>query len=827
MKSSTPTFWRRNLRAFAAGIISYLMLAGPVAPLAAPARADSPRPANEAAAGADSAGEAPRALPAPAPLALAPSITATKTDFITDSDADGKAEPGETITYTVTVTNNGPDDATNVEFSDTVDASTTLVPGSITTQPNAGADSYDVVGNVQIQPEASEGLLANDCDPSEDGSPCTNSGLTVTAMAGDSSAPFSGTSTQGGQVTAVDASGAFIYNPPPGFSGTDSFTYTVTDGESKTDTATVTLNVGAIAIWFIDDNAPAGGDGRMSHPFNCYTGVSVPVVGPTCFSDSAADDPGDAIFLYSGNYTGGNQLLNNQKLVGQGAGDTLANIAGVTPPAYSATLPPTGGTPPVIATTLPATNAVNLATGNTLRGFTVGDTTAIDIASGASFGTLAVGEVTLTGAGQALSLLNGTLSASFLSIASTSGSQGIFLSQVAGSLASPGGTSTSGSSQGIVISNSAGNFSFGNTSVSASTAGISITSSTGTKTFGTLAASASNGTAILLTSAGTVTAAAGNSGNVSATNGPAIKVGDVTLNNSSAGSLQFGAVSSTNSTTNGISIASGTAGGLSITSTSVSGSTETGILANNGTAALSFGNTTVNDTGNSNSDTAGAGVHLLNYLGAVSFGDLDISPDSGERALLAQTNTGALTVASGTISSTNNVAVEITGTDSSNRTPLSVVFDSVSASGAAKGISVQNASDNGNGFRVTGSGSTDASGGTFSSISNRAAEFINAADVSLSNVQMTNVGTANGADPTNPNSACGGISPGEGGNAGCSAGVHAASVTGLSLANIDMNGGGQEGINLNSVTNFTLSNSNVLNMGDQVREDGLRALNLL
>ena len=56
-----------------------------------------------------------------------PSITATKTDSFPDLDGDGKASPGETITYDVNISNTGPDDATDVNFSDTIDANTTLV----------------------------------------------------------------------------------------------------------------------------------------------------------------------------------------------------------------------------------------------------------------------------------------------------------------------------------------------------------------------------------------------------------------------------------------------------------------------------------------------------------------------------------------------------------------------------------------------------------------------------------------------------------------------------------------------------------------------------
>lgn len=62
--------------------------------------------------------------------AITPILTATKVDSFDDPDMNGKADPGETITYTITITNIGSTDATGVVFNDTVDPNTTIVPGS-------------------------------------------------------------------------------------------------------------------------------------------------------------------------------------------------------------------------------------------------------------------------------------------------------------------------------------------------------------------------------------------------------------------------------------------------------------------------------------------------------------------------------------------------------------------------------------------------------------------------------------------------------------------------------------------------------------------------
>src|SRR5262245_27685033 len=70
--------------------------------------------------------------------AAAPAISATKTDaLLIDQDHDGKADPGDTLRYTVVVSNTGGADATGVTFNDTLDTHTALVPGSIKTTPLA------------------------------------------------------------------------------------------------------------------------------------------------------------------------------------------------------------------------------------------------------------------------------------------------------------------------------------------------------------------------------------------------------------------------------------------------------------------------------------------------------------------------------------------------------------------------------------------------------------------------------------------------------------------------------------------------------------------
>jgi hypothetical protein len=735
MNQLTNVLCRRNVRAYISAFITYLMLAGQAAPLAFAAgpRAAAAPPARSAAP-AKAVNAARRA---PAPLFAAPNITATKIDSWDDSATpDGKAEPGQVITYTVKIENTGDADATGVTFTDTVDPNTTLDTNSITTQPIARADSYNVIGNVRIQvPDGASDLLGNDCDPDPAGGPCTNAGLTITTLAGDSTAPFAGTSAQGGNVTATIGDGSFQYNPAPGFTGTDTFTYTVTDGTGKTDTATVTLKVGDGAgtpgsnvIWFVNSAAATNGDGRLTSPFNCLRG-------PGCFDSTttggAADDPGDTIFLYASatSYSGGLTLLNNQLLIGQGASGTLAGDAGYTVPSFSDALPTLNNNPtsPTITTTLPATNGVNIATGasNTLRGFTVGNTTGAKIASPASppaaaFGTLTVSEVILNGNGQALNLDNGTLAATFVSISSASSlGQGIALDQIAGSLTSTNGTTvTDPLTQCILVSGSTAAMSFGNTSCSDATDGISLqNNSSGTRTFGTLTVSGTNtGSAFLHAAGGGNVTVTGAAGFVSALNPVDIQnAGAATINfsggatvtkttaggagvNLVASSITFESLGIT--TSNGPGLSATTSGTVTVTNNSkaisATGSAAQAapaIIASGVTLNANFSSVTSTNSGNT---TNGKGVSLTNVSGTSNFGTGSITGAS-DVSFFASGGNGSVTY-NGTM--TQTTAARVIDVQSKNGGTFAFGGAITSNNGTGRGVFLN--SNTGATFNFTG-----------------------------------------------------------------------------------------------------------------------------
>jgi uncharacterized protein YdeI (BOF family) len=75
--------------------------------------------------------------------------------------------------------------------------------------------------------------------------------------------------TQGAHGPVVNNGGDVTYTPDPGFSGADSFTYTVTDAHGGTDTATVTVTVTSI------NHPPVAGDDSATTPQDTPVTINV------------------------------------------------------------------------------------------------------------------------------------------------------------------------------------------------------------------------------------------------------------------------------------------------------------------------------------------------------------------------------------------------------------------------------------------------------------------------------------------------------------------------------------------------------------------------
>ena len=372
---------------------------------------------------------------------------------------------GNTVSATVTWSSNptsvatvdGTGLATGVaQGTATITASIGYASGSATLQvinpntpPVANPDTFQAIGNVTI-PVGAPGVLANDTDAE------TPSGLAAV--------PGTVATANGGTAT-IAADGSFTYLSAPGFTGTDSFTYTVSDG-SLTANGTVTMTV-PTRVWYVSNAGAAPGDGRDASPFAALASVE---------GVSAA---GETIFLLSGNgtsagYDAGITLKNGQTLTGQGV---AANVTAVVN-GQTITLLAAGSAPTVTNAAAGAT--VRLASGNTVQGVNVNSTAGAGF-SGSGFGTLAVQAVNVAAiGGPALDLSNGTVAATFATLSSAnSAGAGLDLSGVAGTLTAPAGVVANASGNGVDVAGGNANVTFGGSVSGSGTHAASVSGRTG------------------------------------------------------------------------------------------------------------------------------------------------------------------------------------------------------------------------------------------------------------------------------------------------------------------------------------------------------------
>lgn len=774
--------------------------------------------------------------------ALVPIIGATKSVAVVAGNADADADPGETLEYTVTISNTGPDPATGVVLNDTLQNITTLVGGSLAISPIAVNDTYASVGNVGITvPDGAGDLLANDTNP--------GGGGTLTILTPPT------TSAQGGNVSINTTDGSFTYNPPAGYEGTDSFTYTLSNGSGLNDTATVNITVSGM-IWFVNNNAgacPAAPcNGRLSSPFQTLAAFQA-------LNNGAGNNPAisDNIFIYESGvaYVLGVTLLNGQRLIGQDAPvpNTLSSITGITPPAFSNALPamiPGGATTNIQNA---GGNAITLGAGNTLHGFTVSNSTTASIL-GNSFGTVTIDNVAIGTNGQALILNTGTIAGSgFSTINSTGGTNNVSLTNVLGTLTVGGGAisgatgtsfnvsggtvavsfapnitqannaamvSVSGghgtgtitftgtlnatNGTGLQFDNADGTYNFnGTTTLNGGDAGIDILNgSTGTFSFGT-------GTSI--TRANNVAGAAFNLSGATASNANVTYSGSMTLgtatgnminiDNHDAGTMTFqtGNLTKGSSTTQGISISNSNGGTVNI---------------NNPTVAITM------TGGNAISLTSNTGG-TMNFTPAAGGNGIDLTTTSGVGFNATGGGTLIVTGAGNTIASTTGTALNV---DNTNIGASGLTFLSISANGATNGIFLNNTGTTAGthgGLTVTGTGTTDGSGGTIQNTTTRGASLTSGRAMSLSNMNFTNAATTQSA------ANCANLGLGGNANLGCNAPIHLDTVNGATLTNLNINGSVQQGINGRSVTNFVLSDTVITGIGNGPDEDGIHFMTML
>ena len=400
-----------------------------------------------------------------------PNISAVRTTtLVVDQDNDTLTDFGDTLYVTVTITNTaGSGAATDVTVSDLLNG-TSIVNGSLNVSPLAMNDSYTAVGNT-VMAVLPAGSSYNGLGTTVEGNLMSNDS---DALGGtfDVDAVSNGTSAQGGTFN-LNADGTFTYVSKAGFTGDDSFTYTVRDNGSDgvagnsddlTSTATVTVHVQE-TVWYVDPTAAPGGDGTSAKPFQNLTAINA--------SNGVGDkDDGNDYIYVKSNTSGDIALETGQHLIGGGADLDVAGFH----------IADDGARTSLTGT---ATFTVSLlGTGNEIAGIDLVSTGANHgTLGGTNFGTLSVTNVTLDASGTALSLNNGSLASganTFLSTDSDGGTNNVALTNVTGSVNL--GTGTLQGATGIAVDIDGGNGSVdfnGTVSHTGNARAIEITNKTG------------------------------------------------------------------------------------------------------------------------------------------------------------------------------------------------------------------------------------------------------------------------------------------------------------------------------------------------------------
>jgi hypothetical protein len=631
--------------------------------------------------------------------AQVPSGTSTATITIVLHDNGGTANGGvdtsapQSFVISITHANNPPALVANPrETFDTIGNTLLEVSGA------PGADGPKVV--------VGHNLLANFTD-SDGPSP-----LSASLVAASS----------GAVVTIDPNSGTFTYLPPAGATGTDTFTYSVTDGES-TVTRTVTIHL-LSRVWYVKNDAAADdGLGRSSDPFD------------TLAEAQAASAANDTIFVFAGDGTTAGQdagiaLKNGQRLIGEAVG--LSVSVGVNGNAAPTHLVDADGRP-LLDATAANTNAVSATdaipaeiAGLSLAGSTNGiDITTTGIFSGS--GTLDIHDIVVRSAGLEGIDINaggtGTLTLSVRGSDLTAAGTGLDLQRSGGTVIVTAfgdnvvREATGGS--GIVVTGpvtfdaipggavnpvSGGTTNIGVPGNGVGGAGLVLTGISGSLGFNALGVFADGGAGVRVTGSGPATAQLGVTGTgiVAATGGPALDLATLTAD------LQHLTLTSTNSANTGVAL-NGIAGTVSADSSSsisnIASAAGTAFQVGTSTAAISYAGTI--------STSTGKGVDLTgNTGGTIAFtGTLTLS--TGINPAFNATGGGTVTAtdANSTLTTTTGTALNVASTTiGASGLKFKSISAGTAASGPASGIVLNNTGASG-GLTVTGTG-TAGSGGT-------------------------------------------------------------------------------------------------------------------
>ncbi|MHB0969746.1 MAG: cadherin domain-containing protein [Thermoanaerobaculia bacterium] len=711
--------------------------------------------------------------------------------LVTVRATDGSLFDDEPITVTVINVNEAP---TAVVDAYTALGNTTLhIAGTVVVPGTTVAKT----GDVNASPRTT-GTIFNDTDP--DTIPAFNT-LTITLVG---AVPVPGTTaTTNGSVT-LHADGSFIYTPNPGYTGADSFTYTINDGASNV-VGTVNLTVVGPVVWYVKNNAPTAGNGTSAAPYQLLSAA---------ITASAA---GHTIYVMEGdgtatNYGGSNAMKASQRLWGQGIDLDVTAANGVAlPDLILATNRPLIG-PGAALGTVTIGNGI---TGVEVRGLRIdgGTLNAVDLTtSGANSAGLIFSDNIVTAAALEGIDVNaggsGTVTLGINDNTFTSNGTAIDIARTAGSVVvqtlDDNLVSGNTGGSGIIISGPAildasstaglqtvlgGTTMIGALGNGVGTSGIVLTNVEGDLHFTNLSIYNDNGTGLGATGTGTglqvrVNSGGANAGVIESTGGPAIDANATTLD------LRLTGLKSTNSTSTGISLVNVPGTVSAPTGSSITNAATTDFVINGSAANVTYAGTIYDNTGPLINVTNTTGGTKL-FSGAIDDLDGAADPIGGGAANngggISLTNNGAATIrftggielstgATAAFAATGGGTVEVCDENACNvaatgalinrivtttGTALNVAnttigangleFRSIAANGATNGI-ILNTTGNG-ALKVKGDGTLarNDSGGVIQNTSGDAIRLTNAYNVTLQSMTLR----GNGANPVTAADAAG------------------------------------------------------------------------
>jgi hypothetical protein len=375
----------------------------------------------------------------------------------------------------------------------------------------------------------------------------------------------------------MNSDGTFVYSSKAGFTGNDTFTYTVTNG-TATASNTVTIAV-ANRVWYVNSALGSNGTGTSTSPFNVLS------------SAQTASVANDFIFLFGSAtaYTGGITLQSSQTLLGQSVGLVVGGHSVVSASGSNPMVTNSGGA------------GITLGEGDNVNGITVNNT---------------------SGAGITASGVNGATIGSSVTISGSTG-DGIDITGGNGTF-TVGATITTSSAHSVNVQTRTGGTTTFSGPISDTGTGLLLNGNSGaTVNFtGTITATTGTHQAFTATNGGTVSAT-GTGSSLTTTSADALVVSSTTIG---SGNLNFKSISS-NGATDGISLTSaGTSGGLTVTGNGSSGtggsiqnSTGSGVYADTA-ANINLSWMTISNNGSASTngigfDNGGDGVKLDNITG--------------------------------------------------------------------------------------------------------------------------------------------------------------------------------------------------------------------